>query len=118
LPGSASYANGTWTIAGGGKDICASDQSHFVWKALSGDAVITAKVASIDNAPFGEAGVILRNDLNPGTPEVCVLATTNNGVTFQWRSAPAAGCSYQVAVGLQNLGVPVWVRLVRSGKHF
>ena len=27
-------------------------------------------------------------------------------------------CSYQVAIGLQNSGVPIWVRLVRSGSSF
>ena len=118
LSGSANYTNGTWTVLGGGKDLCTSDQSHFVYKPLSGDALIRAQVVNLANAPFGEAGVILRNDLTQGTVEACVLATTNNGVTFQWRSSPGASCSYQVSVGLQNLAVPVWVQLVRSGNNF
>jgi regulation of enolase protein 1 (concanavalin A-like superfamily) len=118
LFGSATYSTGGWTITGGGKDLCTSDQSHFVWKPLTGDAVITAQVVNIANAPFGEAGVMLRNDLTQGTIEVSVLATTNNGVTFQWRSAVGASCSYQVAIGFQNLSVPVWVQLVRSGNNF
>jgi hypothetical protein len=118
LAGSAGYTNGGWTIYGGGLDLCSSDQFHLVYKPLTGDAVITARVASLANAPSGQAGVILRNDLNQGTPEVAVLATTNNGVTFQWRSTATAGCSYQVAVGFQSQGVPVWVRVVRSGNSF
>ncbi len=118
LAGSASYNNGTWSVSGGGKDVCSSDQSHFVYKPLSGDATITAQVVNLANAPFGEAGVILRNDLTQGAIEVSVLATTNNGVTFQWRSSPGVSCSYQVAIGYQNLSVPVWVQLVRSGNSF
>lgn len=118
LLGSTTYSNGTWTINGGGADICTSDQSHFVWKPLSGDAIITAQVLNVANSSSAQAGVTLRNDLTQGTPEVSVLATTNTGVTFQWRSAAGGGCSYQVAVGLQNLTVPVWVQLVRSGNNF
>jgi hypothetical protein len=118
LTGSANFANGTWTITGGGKDLCASDQSHFVWKPLSGDAVITAQVLNIANAPAGQAGLVLRNDLTSGTPAVSVLATTNSGLIFQWRGSSSASCSYQVSVGFQSLGVPVWVRLVRSGNNF
>ena len=64
LFGSADYTNNTWSIYGGGKDLCTADQSHFAWKPLSGDAVITAQILNIANAPFGSAGVILRNDLN------------------------------------------------------
>ena len=118
LFGSANYSNGTWSIYGGGKDVCSTDQSHFVYKPLSGDAVLTAQVLNLANAPFGEAGVILRNDLTPGTIEASVLATTNNGVTFQWRGSPGASCSYQFAIGFQSLSVPVWVQLVRSGNTF
>src|SRR5581483_1133040 len=39
LAGSASYTNGIWSISAGGTDICSSDQLHFAWKPLSGDAV-------------------------------------------------------------------------------
>ncbi|HTL18929.1 MAG TPA: lamin tail domain-containing protein, partial [Patescibacteria group bacterium] len=117
LPGSANYNNGTWTISGGGTDICSSDQLHFAWKPLSGDAVITAQVLNLANAPSGQAGIMIRNDLTPGSLEASMLTTTNSGVTFQWRTAPG-GCSYQIAIGWQNQGVPVWLRLVRSGNSF
>ncbi|HLH55778.1 MAG TPA: lamin tail domain-containing protein, partial [Verrucomicrobiae bacterium] len=118
LIGSSSYSGGTWTINGGGADLCTSDQGHFVCKALSGDAAITAQVLNISSSPPAQAGLMLRSDLTQGAAEVSVLATTNTGLTFQWRSAPGLGCSYQVAVGFQNLSVPVWVRLVRSGNNF
>ena len=118
LAGAASYSNGTWTISAGGTDICSSDQLHFDWKPLSGDAVITAQILGLANSPQAQAGVMLRNDLALDSLEVSVLATTNNGVTFQWRNTVAAGCSYQIAIGFQNGGVPVWVRLLRSGNNF
>jgi hypothetical protein len=93
LSGSASFSNAIWTLSAGGSDICSSDQLHFAWKPLSGDAVITAQVVGLANAPLAQAGIMLRNGLTLNSLEVSVLATTNGGVTFQWRDTPTAGCS-------------------------
>src|SRR5579859_1642975 len=118
LAGSATYTNGVWTILGGGSDVCTSDQLHFAWKPISGDATITAQVLSLAGAPSGQAGISFRNDSTKGTLEASVLTTTNSGVTFQWRTTQGAGCSYQVGIGVQNATIPGWVRLTRSGNSF
>jgi hypothetical protein len=118
LLGSADYSNGTWTVSGGGTDICAYDQLHFAWKPIGGDAVISAEVISVQNAPSAQAGVMFRNDTTAGGIEAAVLATAASGVTFQWRASPASGCSYQIVIGVPGLGAPVWVRLARSGNNF
>ena len=116
--GSASYLNGLWTITGGGLNICNSDQFHFAWSLLNGDGSLTAQVLSLANAPSGQAGLMMRDDNSVGSLEVSVLATTNNGITFQWRGAPGNGCSFQIAIGLQQLAVPIWLRLSRSSSLF
>jgi hypothetical protein len=117
LAGSTLWSNGTWTISASGIDICNYDQLHFAWMPISGDSVISAKVTSIQTAS-GQAGIMFRNDTTFGSVEAAVLATTNNGITFQWRSTPGTGCSYQIALGVGANAVPVSLRLVRSGNSF
>jgi len=117
LAGSTLWSNGTWTISASGTDICSYDQLHFAWMPIMGDGVISAKVTNIQTAS-GQAGIMFRNDTTTGSLEAAVLATTNNGITFQWRSTPGSGCSYQVLLGVGTIGVPVSLRLVRSGTSF
>ena len=117
LAGSTFCSNGTWTISASGTDICSYDQLHFAWMPIIGDGVVSAKVTNIQTAS-GQAGIMFRNDTTTGSLEAAVLATTNNGITFQWRSTPGSGCSYQVALGVGTIGVPVSLRLVRSGTSF
>jgi len=116
--GAADYTNGTWTISAGGKDICSTDQLHFAWRPTSADGRIVARVESVSNTASGQAGVMFRNDTATGSIEAAVLATVNNGVTFQWRSTAGSGCSYQVALGVPSPATPIWVSLVRAGNSF
>jgi hypothetical protein len=79
--------------------------------------VISAKVTNIQTGS-GQAGIMFRNDTTFGSVEAAVLVTASNGITFQWRSATGVGCSYQIALGAGTIGVPVSLRLVRSGANF
>ncbi|MGO8929000.1 MAG: lamin tail domain-containing protein [Limisphaerales bacterium] len=117
LAGSADSTNGAWTISASGTDICLSDQLHFAWKTIVGDGVISAKVTNTQTAT-GQAGVMFRSDTTTGAMEAAVLATASNGITFQWRSTPGAGCSYQIASGVGAISLPVSLRLVRSGTSY
>ena len=101
-----------------GKDICSSDQLHFAWRPTSADGRIVARVESVSNTASGQAGVMFRNDTATGSIEAAVLATVNNGVTFQWRSTAGSGCSYQIALGVASPATPFWVSLVRAGNSF
>ncbi|MGA2660658.1 MAG: hypothetical protein ABSH34_24480, partial [Verrucomicrobiota bacterium] len=96
LPGSASCTNGLWTLSGSGADTCTSDQLHFAFNSVTGDGTVVAQVESIQNVAGAQAGIVCRNGANSGAPEVAVLATAGGGISFQWRSTPASGCSYQV----------------------
>src|SRR5436190_13020760 len=118
VSGSANYDNGTWYLTGAGTDICNYDQLHFAYTRISSDGTLIAQVQSLLNAPIGQAGLMFRDTLASGAIQVAVLASVNNGVTFQWRNAAGNGCSYQISVGAQNLGVPVWLKLVRAGNNF
>jgi len=117
LAGSTLWSNGTWTISASGIDICSYDQLHFAWMPIGGDRVISAKVTNIQTAS-GQAGIMFRNDSTFGSVEAAVLATASNGITFQWRSTAGTACSYQIALSAGTIGVPVSLRLVRSGANF
>lgn len=117
-PGSASVSNSTWTISGSGTDVCSFDQFHFVYTQVNGDFILLAKLETVLNVPGSQAGIMLRDNTTSGAIEAALLAVANGGITFQWRSTPGLGCSYQNAIGVQGLVLPVWLKVARSGGNF
>lgn len=119
LPGSASHdeASGTWTITGNGEQIQAeADALHFVYKRLRGGGRITARVRYLDNThPWARAGVMIRANLDSGSPSAMSAISAGHGAEFQWRSRTGASMSNYVWSGLS---APYWVRIKRSGDTF
>jgi hypothetical protein len=113
LAGGAAYTNGVWTVAGGGTDIWnAGDQFNFCSNCLSGDGLIIAQVLSQSSAdPWAQAGVMIRNDSTPGSPEAAVLITPGNGVTFRYRLTSGGATAQSFTTGIT---APVWLRLGRA----
>ncbi|MEO6477605.1 RICIN domain-containing protein [Luteolibacter sp.] len=65
--GSSSYTNGIWTVNGAGTDIWThgSEAFHYVYKQVTGDCTLIAKVDSLQNlGTNNKAGVMIRSDLN------------------------------------------------------
>jgi len=65
--GSGTYSNGVWTVSGSGTDIWThgSESFHFLYKQVTGDCTIIAKVESVQNTVgYNKAGVMIRSDLN------------------------------------------------------
>jgi regulation of enolase protein 1 (concanavalin A-like superfamily) len=117
IAGSASYNTGTWTVAGSGADIWGtSDQFRFVYRTLSGNGTITARVVTQTNSnAWAKAGVMIRESLAANSRHAMTIVTPSNGRRMQYRSS-TGGSSTDVNGGTG--GVPVWVRLVRSGNTF
>ncbi len=113
-PGSASYAGGTFTMAGSGTDIWgASDGFGYVYQPLSGDGQIVARVASQSNTnSWAKAGVMIRETLGPSARYADMVVTPGNGAAFQCRVTPGGS---SVHSGLGGARVPLWVRLARNG---
>src|SRR6266478_5356994 len=66
IAGSATYANGTFTMQGAGfgtANTSATDAFHFVYQPLSGDGTIVARVVSLQGTVYPEAGVMIRETL-------------------------------------------------------
>ncbi|MCS3795096.1 RICIN domain-containing protein [Niastella sp. OAS944] len=66
LAGNSSYSNNVWTVTGGGTEILthAADGLHFVYKEVTGNCSIIAKVETVGGTALNaRAGLMLRSDL-------------------------------------------------------
>ena len=115
--GSASYSSGTYTIKAGGTDIwSAADQFHFAYQAMTGNAEIVARVASITNThAWAKAGVMIREALTAQSRHATMFASVSKGYAFQ-RRPETGGLSVHTSGG--SGAPPGWVRLVRTGDRF
>ena len=122
--GSTGYAGsgsgtavGAFTLTGSGADIWnTADAFHFLWTTNSGDAMLTARVATQQvTDPWAKAGVMIRQSTNAGSPHAFMAITGTNGLAMQWRST-LNGTSSNTNSGTNQS--PYWVRLVRTGDVF
>jgi hypothetical protein len=112
---------GTYTISANGVDIWgASDEFRYVYKRLSGNGEIVARVVSIGGPGTNEwrkAGVMIRQTLDPTSFHafMAVTPTASHGLAFQYRDVADDSDSEH---GVDNQTVPYWVKLVRQGDQF
>jgi regulation of enolase protein 1 (concanavalin A-like superfamily) len=114
IAGSATASSGKFTVEAAGADIWGtSDQFHFVYQQMTGDAEVIARVDSITRADaWSKAGVMIRGSLSSGSAHAFALVSSGNGVAFQRRTA-AGGASTHTSG--PAVSAPRWVRLVRTG---
>lgn len=117
--GKATYANGTWTVQGGGFDMWgAGDSGHFTYKALTGNSAIIAKVESVGSTSLSaKAGVMMRTSLEPGAPRAW-MAISNKGQAEQNmpKLAVYGGTNYgNKAFDIASSTASYWVKLERIG---
>jgi hypothetical protein len=93
-----------------------SDSIRFVWKPLTGDGSITARVTGFqsDNGGQAHAGVMMRSALNRESTNVAASISGGvNGIGLQF-SRRTEEASYTEPTPY-NLEVPYWVRVRRVG---
>jgi alpha-galactosidase len=122
VTGSALYGNGDWTNSGSGSGIGGigvggtSDQFNFTQTSLSGDGDIVALVLSLTGTNANaQAGVMMRNDSTPGSPEASVVFTQNNTISFRYRTGVGAGTTL---ASVSGVSAPVFVRLSCSNNYY
>ena len=115
--GGVHFENNTFTIYGSGADISGTaDAFNYVYQPLAGDGQIIAEVNFQTNTDSdSKAGVMIRQDLTPGSANALVTVTPGDGIAFQARTT--AGGSSETFPGA-NVAAPYWVKLVRSGNQF
>ena len=91
--GSATHANGVFSVAGSGADIWATaDEFHYVYRVLDGAASgpfdMTTRVDSVQHVnPWTKAGLMFRSTLEPNSPHASIFVTPGKGVAFQRRTS-------------------------------
>ncbi len=96
-PGKAeSKGEGVFEVTGNGDDIWNNaDAFQFMYKELTGDGSITARVVSIGagSNTWSKGGVMIRDSMTAGSEHAMMVITANsdgtagNGAAFQWRPA-------------------------------
>jgi phosphatidylserine/phosphatidylglycerophosphate/cardiolipin synthase-like enzyme/regulation of enolase protein 1 (concanavalin A-like superfamily) len=115
--GTASVSNGTFSVKGSGADVWGSaDEFRFVYKQLTGDGSITARVSSVTNQnAWSKAGVMMRETLNAGSKHATMFVSSARGLAFQRRTSTNGSSSSTAGAAA---GAPYWVRITRTGATF
>ncbi len=105
-------------VKGSGADIWGTgDEFRYVYKQLSGDGSITAKIESQQNtAAWAKAGVMIRESLDATSRQVIAFISPVNGTALQQRANTAG--STGGTPNTPGLKAPYWLRLTRSGNTF
>ena len=116
VPGSASYAGGTFTVTASGDDMFGqADSFRFVAQRMHGDGQITARVVQYERKDqWTKVGVMVRETTDPGSKFADLLVTpdADKGAEFQWRTS--TGGDTQTTDQIPS-PTPFWVMLIRKG---
>ncbi len=113
--------NDAFSVSSTGSDIWNnSDQFRFVFKSLSGNGSITARVDSLTrNDPWTKVGVMIRETLEAGSRHASMEVTPDNSCSFQRRETTGgASTSDTWPTGTPAVKAPYWVRITRTGNTF
>ena len=93
-----------------------ADDFHYVYRALKGDGEIVARVAgqSPDGNPRAMSGLMMRESLRPGSPNVALCRSSAGSTWFNARSKADDWCSSRY----QFPSTAPWLKVVRAGSVF
>lgn len=117
VPGSATIANGLFTVQGAGNISGSADNFRFLYQTLTGDGEIRERIESIRNGGSGGiVGAMIRENLTSGGRYALMGVTPAGAFRWQRRSSTGNGTSSTKAGSaiLPN----AWTRVVRSGNTF
>jgi hypothetical protein len=82
---------------------------------------VTSLASVAGSTGWSKAGVMIRQSLDPGSPNVMVATsdTSGGGASFQWRATQdATSSSQRLLQNLYTVTEPACIRLVRRGNTF
>jgi hypothetical protein len=121
--GSSTNSNGLYTVNGSGEGTDGTaDIFNFTYQALAGDAQIMARLTSLQGGDpqVAEAGVMIRESLDPGSKQASLSMNAGTHVIFRRRLATDAfgiQNSFRGTDYLQGTNY-IWLRLMRMGNTF
>ena len=113
-PGSAGLAGDTYRLTASGANIWGTEDAfHFAWTQRSGDLHIAADIAFEGEGgdPHRKAGLMIRQNLTPGSPYADVMVHGDGMVALQYREVQG-GPTKQIVSAASH---PRRVRLEREG---
>jgi YVTN family beta-propeller protein len=118
LPGGTTLSAGTYTVKGLGFDIWwTEDQFHYVYIPITGNAQLTARVATMGSTGGNaKAGINFRESLTSNSPNALVTMLAINGAQFGYRTVAGGGTTTPTTT--PAVAAPYWVRLTRIGDLF
>jgi hypothetical protein len=123
LAGSATFANGSYTMTASGTDIWdTADHMHYLYRPFVGDGQIIARVVTEQPGvnDFAKAGVMFRSSLSADAQDAYMLEFPFPGSrgfpTFQWRAMVGGATADHQVSGARP--VPIWLRLQRTANLF
>ena len=118
IVGYQTVSGGIWTINAGGSGIGTSsaDQFRFVSQAVSGDTQILARVTGLSNKATSQAGLMLRQTNDPGSPYFAVLTTAQNKLVVEYRTAFGGPITMPSTTTTHSL--PLYLVIQRVGEVF
>jgi RHS repeat-associated protein len=114
--GSASYANGVFTVQGAGSYLTAyADSFHFVYQPMSTSGTITARITGGTTGAY--AGVIMRETLDANAANVSTSSYINSSTSASMYYRSFLG-GYELQASGPAVTLPFWVKVVRSANQF
>ncbi len=116
-PGDSTYTDPNYTVSNGKGEVGGSaDGLQFLFRSLTGDGRLTARVLTFDaNGNGAQAGMMFRETLDVGSSHATIDITNKSRAEFLYR--PATGQNTTV-VSYPGPAAPYWLRLTRVGNVF
>jgi TolB protein len=117
-PGSAEYdaSQKTYTITGSGENMwLGADAFQFVWKKISGDAMLTADISFLGTGgnEHRKAVLMFRQSLDADSPYVDIARHGNGMTALQFRTETGA-LTHEIQ---SNISAPSRLRIVKRGDY-
>ena len=112
--GSASVANGVYTVKGAGNLSGSADRFRFVYQRMSGNGEIKVRLNSMENTgSSARIGVVIRESLTTGS-KYAFMGVSPDG-RFRWQHRSSTGGSTSSTASITGNPPNIWLRLVRTG---
>ncbi len=99
-----------------------TDQGRFVYKQLTGDGTIIARVDRLDNTDaWAKAAVMIRSTLDATSAWAMVAYAQTNGARYQARLTLGGGATSDTSVSTDEqkaVRIPAWIKIERKGDQF
>lgn len=114
VKGSLQESGGELHVLGAGANIWDdADSFHYVYQSFDGDVDVRAHIKDLQRTDgWAKAGVMVRETLDAGSIHAFMDITPDGVAEFIWRASTGGGSQSSLRY---NVGLPTWVRVVRSG---